>query len=298
MVRPLAIAMLLAGCADVCPPPEAHGGTDAEEAAAEAEAEAFLGLMREEICVPRMKLGELRGTSIGKYTPTTRHIKIEEERPLDEIRTTVRHELCHALQYQAGLDLSGPEFSLALPLEIPDRERPGEAWAYTCQYGPEPAWLMGDTCDDDPFGTVIFERVREQFLPSGASLERPVRFDEVGRLAVGAGSVWFAPLQGGGLSVEHADGASEVVDLRTGMPAPPAPPLAEGPADAGDKRLLYYTAFAANGANALRLVYEDAEGLSRAGCVRTEETPFAVDGELWSVYRDREELVWGLWSVE
>lgn len=284
------------GCGRDCAPPEARGGTDAEQQAAEDEAATFLGLMKEEVCVARIKLGGLRGTSIGKYSPGTRRIKVEEDRPLDEIRSTVRHELCHALQFQHELDLSGPEWTLALPIELPEDEQPGETWAYTCQQGPEPAYLMGETCPGDPFGTEVFEQVRAEFHPPGGVLERAVDFDEVGRLAVEGDAVWV-PTEGGGLWVEHSDGGAEVVDLRTGLPAPPGPAL-EGSADTGSARLLYYTAFAANGAQGLRLVYDDEEGPTRAGCLRPEETPFAVEGELWSVYRDDTDLVWGVWSVE
>jgi hypothetical protein len=251
--------------------------------------------MKQEVCVSRIRLGQLRGTSVGKYTPGTRRIKVQEDRPTEDVRSTVRHELCHALQFQHDLDLSGPEWALALPIDVPEDERAGETWAYTCQQGPEPAYLMGDRCPGDPFGTQIFERVRAEFLPPSGALERAVLFDEVGRIPVGEEAAWV-PTQGGGLWVDSGDGDVEVVDLRTGLPAAPAPPL-DGSADTGAARLLYYTAFAANGARGLRLVYEDGDGVSRAGCLRPEETPFAADGELWSVYRDGAELVWGLWSV-
>lgn len=283
-----------AGCGDRCGPPDARGGTDVEQAAAEDEAVDFLGRMREEVCVPRIKLGTLRGTSIGRYSPGSRRIKVEKDRALGEVRSTVRHELCHALQFQQDLDLTGPEFFLALPIDVPDDERPGETWAYTCQQGPEPAFLMGDTCPGDPFGTVIFERVRAEFVRPDTVVERAVAFVEVGRVAVGEEALWF-PVEGG-LAVEEPGGEPSTLDLYSGQPTASGAPL-DGPAEVGDARLFFYSAFAANGAQGLRLVYEDDIGATRVGCLRDRETPFAADGLLWSAYQADDELVWGQWTL-
>jgi len=299
MSRCLALALVVSvvcatGCGDRCGPPESRGGSDVEQAAAEDEAVDFLGRMRQEVCVARIRLGNLEGTSIGKYSPASRRIKVEKDRALDEVRSTVRHELCHALQFQQDLDLTGPEFFLALPIDVPDDERPGETWAYTCQQGPEPSFLMGDTCPGDPFGTEIFERVRAEFVRPDTVVDRTVTFVEVGRVAVAEDALWF-PAEGG-LTVEEPGGEPSTLALYGGEPGAPGVPNDEA-ADTGDARLFFYSAFAANGAQGLRLVYEDDVGATRVGCLRDRETPFAADGLLWSAYQDGDELVWGQWTL-
>lgn len=293
----LAVLLGLMACSDACPPPEARGGTEAEQAAAEAEAERFMGWMTVDVCVPRIRLGSLRGSSIGKYSPTTRRIKVQEDRPLDEIESTVRHELCHAIQFQHDLDLSGRLFTLTLPLDIPDDERAGETWAYTCQQGPQAAYLVGDTCPDDTPGMEIYGLVREYFDPPPEVAERGIHFDEVGRIEVGDGEVQWVPTTTGGLFVDTDVTAAQVVDLQTGEATAPAPPLDPG-ASLPDRSIGLRVAVAANGAQGLRLVYQDRVGVTRAGCLRRSETVFASAGELWSVYRDGDDLVWGTWNAE
>jgi hypothetical protein len=289
--------LLWMGCRDVCAP-EARGGSEAERAVVLDEAERFLEGLVPQVCVPALKLDDLPRDKLGRYTPSTRRVRVQRDRDDDELRATVRHELCHAVQFQHDLDLSDDHWSIVLPVDVPPEDLPGESFAYTCQLGALPPHLAGDVCPGDEPGTSVQPFLRELFWPPATLSTALVTFTEVGSASIASGaSVDVVPTAAGGLQVDERGAAerSRTVDPYTSELVGDAPARV-GPAAIDGAELTVVALFAANGSVALRLAYRDALGWTRIGCLRPQEQAFALDGALWSAYVDGDRVVWGTWT--
>lgn len=155
------VLTLLAACGRV-PLPEVPivDGTESQRQAARDELEAFdlaVTSGRVELVEVRFEPMEWLG---GHYSHSRETISLREDLPPSEIPLVLRHELCHAIEYQNRM-LSGsdPVFdawadhilsneSLIAHDLVPDNARDvrGEVMAYSCQEGPSASLLMSTGC--------------------------------------------------------------------------------------------------------------------------------------------------------
>lgn len=120
-----------------------------------------------DVGVGRVELRSLRfadGAYAGGYSPGTREIRVAADLPVDLVPLVVRHELCHAVDYQEDLledrgtpwdDQVRPLFDSGLIVvdasAYPDaRTRRSETFATLCGQGAFVAGLAADRCADDP----------------------------------------------------------------------------------------------------------------------------------------------------
>jgi hypothetical protein len=309
--------VLLAGCGGgACPPPNAEGGTATERALIDLETRAFLGELIPDVCIQRVVVRDLKDDLEGRYSPLLHRVEIEpglHEALLGEV---VRHELCHALQDQAGLDVSGDTWHLESSGAPDGHDEEKESFAFTCAKGPLTAHLFSETCPGDMDGVEAWRLIGEQFRTPAALLERELLYTPIASLPVStAGEDPWIVAEGtveGTVRIElHDQGQIQVwfLDPWTGDPAPVGTPIAsaepEAPsfgthvsagAEAGGAELLVSYVFAANGALAVRLVYRDAAGVTPT-CYSPGEQVFAVDGELWSAILADGQVSWGTWHA-
>lgn len=180
-VRGVVVAATLAGCRSPVPLAEVEirGGTDAQVAEARAELEAFdawIGPGRLEVA--RVDFNRLREPISGKFTHGLWRIQIDDDLPPEEVRTIVRHELCHALDdAEALLEEPHPLFdplSEAMYAYLEEhldgdvrrrrarRER-SETLATLCELGPVATSAFLEPCPgDSPLGTDVIAWVMDE----------------------------------------------------------------------------------------------------------------------------------------
>jgi hypothetical protein len=306
------IVAALVGCGD-CPPPQVSGGTASERDEVEETVAEFLEALVEPICVDHLRLADAMHHRNGSYHSITHRVRVLSGMSSAETQKVVRHELCHAVQRQQDVDVDDEVWSMTAPGY--SRAAVGmEAFARTCEVGPETLWLLGESCADDTDGAV-FAIAGERFLAPPSAIERTFVWSEVASLPGIGGAVVDVDAtiddtlrievvdDGGARSVTYVDpwtAATRTIGLPVSESAPwvPSRTTAEAAAVAGDATLMVVRAVAPNGGTVRRLVYLDGEGASRVGCVRDGEQPFAAGGQLWSAWRDADVLRWGAWSAD
>lgn len=154
----------LLGCAPSVPladVPIRRGTAEQREAVEQALADFELqtGGGRVEI----RKIVFARGDYGGQYNSASRVIHVHEEIPVDLVPKVVRHELCHALDFQEDLlarkgspidawvdVLLDEEAGLVEERIHRPRRRRSEAFALWCGEGPLHAALLSESCSDEP----------------------------------------------------------------------------------------------------------------------------------------------------
>lgn len=302
------------GC-DECPPPKVSGGTETERAEVRGAISSFMDSLAEPICVDAVRLAPSMHNKNGRYDSIGRRIRILEGMPPDYTQRVVWHELCHGLQRQQDVDVSDDDlWWLEHPGAYQGALIPLEAFAQTCEVGAETLHLFGDICPADTHGTAVFALASEPFVVPDTVVERSFTWSEVAHQTGVSGAEFSVTStvddalrvefldDAGGRSVSYVDpwtAELRPVGLPVSPPDPPDPPLgttSDRWAATDDAALLVVEAVAPNGGVAERLVYRDAAGTTRVGCVRPGEQPFAADGALWSAFADGDTLRWGTWS--
>lgn len=311
---------MLGACRSECPPPEVRGGADEERRIAQDEVVAFYDLLREPICVPAVRVRPLRKDAWGKFNSGTRRVTVVPDLDERKLRETVRHELCHAVDLAHRIsDPEDPLWSLDASFDgmahdrLSARRRANESFALLCARGAAAIYLVGDACPDDTEGAEAYAAVRDLFDPP-PGLDRSWSFLPVNALEARAERFVVTPTVDDTLRLELWEGDARTVaylDPWTAAPAPLALPAQRVPVRRDDPLAPYAAVrgtsdgtdavatietVAPNGGRARRLVHRGPDGLGRIGCLRPEETPFLLDGEVWSAYRDDEQIVWGVWA--
>lgn len=163
----LELAVVFSGCQarDPLSEVEITGGSDEQVALAEQELLAFdtwTGANR--LAISEVRFVELPAGQAGAYRHGSRRVDLSLERPLSELRTNLRHELCHALDdmehlmrtSNAVFDSHGEalfEYFEANALVVDDfhasaAARRREVFASFCESGPYAAKALIDGCDD------------------------------------------------------------------------------------------------------------------------------------------------------
>jgi hypothetical protein len=310
----------LAGCG--CESPPIWGGDAGTQSTITRALEDFFDAVPDDrVCVSHIAVHDLEGPVVGRYRRIGHTITVEERSDLDDAEaeeeewSTTTHELCHAGQYQTGIDVSDDVWWIE-DSDIPEGLIPHEAFAYTCQVGAEVVQLVGAACPDDPPGAEAFQLISDQLFTvpnprlGSAALEweavasayvpgaEMIGFDALGtvgdsfRLALRDGS-WIGYLQAatgesGSLSPKPALGGLAVELHAVSIQASASTDSAE---------ILVFEARAANGAVARRLAWYDGTEVTPLGCPRPQETVFVLEDELWSIYADGDTVTWGYWRA-
>ncbi|MCB9699918.1 MAG: hypothetical protein H6738_24235 [Alphaproteobacteria bacterium] len=302
------LALVLAGVTGACREdcePVVVGATASERSFVESTVDTFVGLLDPSLslCVPKIHVTDsLRLDVAGKYNTATRDVKLVRSSSPD-LKWTLHHELCHAVQGQNGLPVDGPQWSVAPDIELlaaNKRFPEKEAYAMACEIGPDIAFLLGDPCPTDQDGLSAFFDAREIFVgpdPAMIDLSLPVAFTPT--VALGSEvtdfSVSVAP---SGVLVDM-DGATAVIDPWTG-----ALVEAEGPFGStgpfvveGDEMMLGLTFDAPNGDRGVRLVLSSGGRYTPLGCYEPGESLFSYDGVFWSASLTGGQVVLGYYTV-
>jgi hypothetical protein len=157
-------ALLLAACSThpLSEVPIVGGSEEARELV-ERELELFAeAILPETIELSEIAFVSLREGIQGRYRLTSRRVLLHEGLSLENVPSVLRHELCHALDFQTDLArpphealeayaerLYDPEHG-ALPRDWPARERRSEALANLCEIGPTLASALVTPCHGEP----------------------------------------------------------------------------------------------------------------------------------------------------
>lgn len=139
-----------------------EGGSEEARATVERELAFFQeAIAPNTVELSKIVFGPIEPGTAGLHWRTTRRIRLAENLPLNEVSTTLRHELCHALDYQAGLAdkpdevldtyaerLYDPNLG-GLEREGGRRQRRSEAVAEICEVGPFVASAAAISCPGD-----------------------------------------------------------------------------------------------------------------------------------------------------
>jgi hypothetical protein len=151
------------------------GGTEEVQAAIRAELAAFdeaTGFGRARVSKVRVKD---MGDRTGRHNRVTHTITLHEDRRIDFLITTLRHELCHALDQQEELSRENVELldARAEALFASDVMRDDlckdrscqrrEAIALYCEFGPSVAHTFREPCPSDPEdGQALLQQMAEE----------------------------------------------------------------------------------------------------------------------------------------
>ena len=315
-------ALYVAGCD--CAPPIVQGGGERSRANYEAGLEDFFASVVEgAVCIQAVHVGDVPGTPVGDYNPTTRVIRVESGEDLPEEQRdlaewgVMTHEACHAGADQLGIALGSSATWWFETEAYAAADVPREGFAYSCQFGGKASQLLGESCPSDtegaeafPFvlhhlytrtGPGVFIRVPTWDAVASASLPGAETVGFEARTTI-HGDVRFSLLDGSaGVDVMPWTGQSVEPSALT---AYVAAPTLHGTltvldwASTGLAEILIVEAVAPNEGVARRLLYVDEEGSSRLGCPHLTEAVFAVDGEAWSAHAEGDVVYWGIWRVE
>ncbi|MEQ1568157.1 MAG: hypothetical protein ABMA64_21130, partial [Myxococcota bacterium] len=169
------------GCGEPCPPlsrvPVSGGAAAAEGAISDvlAQLERELALP---VCVDHVRIGWISGSHHrGMYNPVTRGVRVAADEPLDGLEMVVRHEVCHAVDYQNDVVRDHPGVFDAADASRSDA---GESFAWACQVGRAPfeAW-WDDGCPTSAAAEVLRDEVFSVSAapPPGAWFEPVAGFD-------------------------------------------------------------------------------------------------------------------------
>jgi hypothetical protein len=314
-------AALLTGCECTFPPIE--GGSETSRANITLALEDFFaGTEEGGVCIPVVQVGAVVGGRAGGYNRVTHAIRIEEQamdpdRDLAE-QTITTHELCHAANRQLGLEVDQGATWFFETDSYEDAQIPAEAFAYTCQLGPEAIQLIGEACPDDTAGAEAFPFILEQVftrpMPDVVTLD--LSWEPVASTTVPGAEAFGFSMSGtvdDNVRIALLDGSSiRYVSLSTGAPGElsPQPTHAEAApelygamrvlswASTGEAELFVVQARAANDGLARRLIHRDDRGTTSLGCPRAQEAVFVADGRVWSAYAEGDTVRWGYWHDE
>jgi hypothetical protein len=160
------LLLLANGCSRAYPLSEVpiEGGTEEVRAIVELELEFFQEAIEPHtVELSRIIIGdgEPAGELWGQYRSNTRRVLLDEAMPVEDVSVVVRHELCHALDYQAGLGDKSHEAidayaerlsnlpNSGLSRDDPPRQRRSEALARICEVGPTVAAAASVSCPSE-----------------------------------------------------------------------------------------------------------------------------------------------------
>ncbi|MEZ4235454.1 MAG: hypothetical protein R3F59_04690 [Myxococcota bacterium] len=310
MVRSLALCAVVACTRVPLAAVPVEGGTRATRAAAREELAAFDGWAGPgRVALSSVTFRALGDDHVdGMYRRTTAQVVLDEALSADVVRIALRHELCHALDWQEGLldapdaafdaagDLLFSPFGADLPYDEDRRGRRSEALAQVCEVGPFGAVARATRCDGEPevgaaLAAFAWERV---WRGAPAVPVRPPAPLEATAACCAVDARWdgfgiWPTAEAGRLAV-HLDGAETVhlqVLLDSGAPAPG--PRAEGlasvrevpPLPAGARARSVAVARRSGGCDR-RLSAAQARGERRRGCstrIRRRPRGWALDGQ-------------------
>ncbi|MEZ4236873.1 MAG: hypothetical protein R3F59_12110 [Myxococcota bacterium] len=198
------LIMAATACAPQWPLPEVPitGGTLAERRLVRRELLAFdeaVGSGR--VRLASFEIGDVEGAAIGHLRG--RRVTVEPGIVPDDLVAVVRHELCHALDFQEHLTADAPPPLTALE---PDLRPMLAAWedgvpieetlAHYCQPGPFGAQALSEACPgDDPRGTALTSWLMEHVWVAYDAATRE-HGPAVGRdLGPEVASSWMEPYQ-------------------------------------------------------------------------------------------------------
>ncbi len=297
----VALLLPLAGaCRSSCEPGYS-GGTAEQRAEAKESVDLFLDLLRPDlaVCVPEVRIEELTEAA-GLYDSFTRRITLEATSP-----GVVFHELCHALDFQNGLDttsyIAWPDTTWALDLGE-EGDRPWQTFADVCAVGPTVAQLVGEPCPGDPVGMWIYPEVAGLFVgPSTELIDldtvvefvptvvRPTEAALLGqaRLVEGVGLV--VELDGERLALDPWTGE----DVRTEEAGEPVGSFAWT-----EQVELGWTAFETldGEIGTRRTLFQEGRQIP-LGCRTDDERAFSWDGRAWTARVVEGSLEVGYWLV-
>ncbi|MEZ4320631.1 MAG: hypothetical protein R3F61_24325 [Myxococcota bacterium] len=199
-----------------------EGGTEEQRAIVAAALDEITSAASFPVSVPRIDIREMsRGD--GRYNSVTRRIRL---RPVadDELATNTRHELCHALDLQAGLESpTDPVWAFRSDEQreaYGERRGRREAFATVCSAGPHALALVGGCTPEGADLRDVFDALFDHVpaADSTATLRSTVTLPSGSELTSARGTtgglVW--------LSFETAGGQDERwIDPETGLDGPP-----------------------------------------------------------------------------
>lgn len=256
----------------------------------------------DDICVPKIKIGE-GFWGEGRYNTVSRNIRVAAQ-PSDEVtRTYLRHELCHAADFQ--LDLKSHR-SAAVEDSAGGRISRRELFAEACGSGPDSYTLLSAACPDDPPATramatllgAVYARVeRRQILSADTIATTLVGNDASIAVAYSNGFDLFAGTTEGRFGITPA-GEEAHVSL------PPIPPLDPSPyagavppgwsveqgQSLSDSDVALVTIRLPNGGTARRVLVNDA-----VGCPLDGEHLVTTGMEVYGVAMNEGTLIWRWW---
>jgi hypothetical protein len=325
----LLLAFLLQGCEPHCDLAgvPVHGGTQEQQSAVRSALEQMEGALALPTCVDHVRLGQLWESwhAEGAYNTVTRGVRLDKNTEMSLLAGHLRHELCHAVDVQNDFLKGREEFfyypdGYYLP-NVSDRHLIKEAFARTCQVGPQALSVLWSECPLDPdlAGTRLVQQEvyelpeepapRAHFEPvasapvAGATLLLHLRESESGALAFDLQledeqeqSVLVDPWTGESLDAEE-DWANRPFFL---SPEPPADWRTRGDADGGPLQdgteLVTASLLAWTGEVHRTFAWVDGTFAPVDGPCPNESTRFfPFGGELWSGQLEGETLSWGRW---
>lgn len=166
------------------------GGSAEQRAEVELELEAFDSWVgRGRLTLSEVRFVELPPEIAGQYRHGTQRVHLSLQQPVSELRGTLRHELCHALDHEEGL-MDSPDrwFDeqsdalydwFAMEATTPDEgfpgsasKRRGEVFASFCGQGPFAARLILGGCPEDPASVEVMECLVDAVWTEAPELER------------------------------------------------------------------------------------------------------------------------------
>lgn len=150
-------------------------------------ADEFLASTTREACVAELRVVDrAKGKWDGRYKPVGKQTWIQSDTSHPDLVT--RHELCHAVDLQHGLSFEDPDAYTLTREEHPGllAVRPSEGFAYRCQAGSLPIWLMTEASCPDDDADPTWDWIRDDIydVTPARWLEDGPEWVELGRLTV------------------------------------------------------------------------------------------------------------------
>lgn len=215
------LPMLLLACGRPDDELRVVGGTDAQRAAVIDAWHQMIAPCSDPPAIARVRIGPMR--KYGLYNSLTRQIRVNELGQPEYLLPIVRHELCHAFDFQYNLNTPDePFWTLSVQDGQPGSQsrRRREAFAALCEVGPA-AWALLDG-DDTSIAPLIAAR---SAMFDRLALVAPATLEVVGGAPRGAGQRFVEAIEADDRSlalllVDASGGESvAVVALPAGAPA-------------------------------------------------------------------------------
>lgn len=329
----LVAGVAVGGCGEtVCELPAATGGTAAQRAVADDEAATWFDrLTPGPFCVTAMAFTEVEDGFIGQFNSADRHVELDNALSADDevrLRRVVRHEFCHALDLARQLARRGdPLWDLVENGNVLPSMWESEAFAQTCERGPDVLHRWAAACPDDDPGAQAFASAALAFTPPTDALEVTATFQEIGAFDPEVGTITDVRASDRGVAGEvtiavtgvdasrrytaslYDDVASDLAltgGIEIGQSTPPRPrafDLGFGDRDdyAGEPSIQLFTAHQTTPAGAVArrvILATDDGGWTVVACARPHEDVFYVNATFGSAYVEDGRVHWGLWRLE